>query len=386
MLHFPREEFESRIARARKVLQERDLDALLIFAQESHYYLTGYDTGGYKFFQCAILTTDETPITLMTRRPDLHQARLTSIVEDIRLWFDSEGANPAADLRKILDEKGLKGKRLGIELATHGLTGVNWELVRTTMEGWCTLVDASSVIGLLRVVKSPCELVYVRQAAALADAAIDAVGRSAAPGVNEALVELAASEAVLKGGGEITLAKVILSSGPNAMMTRVASGYRTMQAGEQLTCEWAGIYRRYHAGIFRTFAIGQATQKHRDLFKIANASLEAMTAAAKPGKPIGDIDREHRRVFDEAGYAVQRQPTAGYSVGATFPPKGLPDAPPLLYVDNPMLAEPGMTFFLHAVFSDPGTGAAMMLGHTVLITETGNEVLSKLKCEYLECL
>ncbi|PXW55302.1 Xaa-Pro dipeptidase [Chelatococcus asaccharovorans] len=386
MLHFPVSEFDRRIRNVRAELERRGLDALLIFAQESHYYLTGFDTGGYKFFQCAILTTDETPITLMTRRPDLPQARLTSTIEDIRIWVDAEGANPAEQLKTILQEKGLQGKRLGIELDTHGLTAANWEKVRVACDGWCTLIDASTVVSLQRVVKSPLELDYVRRAASLADEVIRVVAACAGPDVHEGEVEAAAGAAVLRGGGDITIAKVIMSSGPNAMMTRASSGSRTMRAGEQLTCEWGGIYRRYHAGIFRTFAIGKAKPEHKEIFEIANASLHAMTEAAMPGEPIGNIDREHRRVFDEAGYENERQPSAGYSVGATFPPKGLPDSPPLLYTGNPMIAQPGMTFFLHAVWSDPRTGSAMMLGHTIVITEDGREVLSKLVPEYYECL
>ena len=94
-LHFERAEFLSRIERARAALRASDLAALLVFAQESHYYLTGFDTSGFVFFQCAILTADDRPITLLTRRPDLEQARRTSIIEDIRIWYDLEGADPA---------------------------------------------------------------------------------------------------------------------------------------------------------------------------------------------------------------------------------------------------------------------------------------------------
>ncbi|MEI4474200.1 M24 family metallopeptidase [Frigidibacter sp. MR17.24] len=249
-----------------------------------------------------------------------------------------------------------------------------------------TLVDASDLVGLQRMVKSPAKVVYMRRAGEMADAAALAVAEAAAPGVDENIVELAASSAALSRGGEIPLAKVILSWGPHAMLTRVACGFRTLQPGDQLTCEWAGIYRRYHAGIFRTYSIAPASQRHLDLFAVTHEPLDAMTLAARPDEPIGNIDREHRHVFDAHGYETQRRSTAGYSVGAAFPPKALPDAPPLLYADNLMIAEPGMTFFLHAVFSDADTGDAMMLGHTVLITETGKEILNKIACEYPECL
>ena len=69
-LHFERAEYLTRIERARAKLRERDLAALLIFAQESHYYLTGFDTSGFVFFQCTVLTADPRPVTLLTRLPD----------------------------------------------------------------------------------------------------------------------------------------------------------------------------------------------------------------------------------------------------------------------------------------------------------------------------
>ena len=123
-LHFTREEFAERQARALAAMAARGLDALLMFKQESMYWLTGYDTFGYCFFQCLVLRADG-ELVLLTRAPDLRQAEHTSIIEDIRIWVDREGSNPAADLRDLLAEKGLAGKRLGVEYATHGLTAAN---------------------------------------------------------------------------------------------------------------------------------------------------------------------------------------------------------------------------------------------------------------------
>jgi Xaa-Pro dipeptidase len=384
MLHFPKSEFERRLQETRAELRRRSLDGLLIFAQESHYYLTGFDSGGYKHFQCAVLTTDEKPITLLTRRPDLQQARRTSTIEDVRIWYNAEDENPARDLKAILEEKGLRGARLGVEMATYGLTGANWELLRTTLEGWCLLVDASSVVQLQRAVKSPAELEFVRKAAGLADDAVMAMLRTARPGVPEADILAAIHGAMLKGDGDVVGGPQILGSGPKALLVRAPTGRRTLGSDEQLTMEWAGIYRRYHAGIFRTVAIGKAKPQHRALFDLVKEALHAMTEAAAPGQPLGRIDDVHRRIFDAAGYREQRQWTAGYSLGATFPPRGLMDYPPMLYAGNPMLARPGMVFFLHAVISDERTESAMCLGHTILVTPTGREVLSKLQLEYHE--
>ena len=117
-LHFSRDEFAGRRAATRERVAEAGLDGLLMFRQESMYYLTGYDTFGYVYFQCLYLGADGT-MTLLTRAPDLRQARHTSTIDDIRIWVDRAGATPAEDLKAILEGHGCRGKRLGVELEAY---------------------------------------------------------------------------------------------------------------------------------------------------------------------------------------------------------------------------------------------------------------------------
>ena len=108
-LHFSEEELAGRRARACEMMAERGLDGLLVFRQESLFYLTGYDTFGYVFFQCLYLGRDGA-MTLLTRAPDLRQAQQTSVIEDIRVWVDHPQSRPADDLKEILRER-MKGER-----------------------------------------------------------------------------------------------------------------------------------------------------------------------------------------------------------------------------------------------------------------------------------
>ena len=78
-------------------LQQMDLAALLIFTQKSMYYLTGYVATGYSQFQCLYLGADG-KLILLTRSADLRQSRLTSMIDDVRIWVDSADSNPARDL------------------------------------------------------------------------------------------------------------------------------------------------------------------------------------------------------------------------------------------------------------------------------------------------
>ena len=112
-LHFSAEEFKNRKDKVIKLLKQEKLDAILMFRQESMYWLTGYDTFGYVFFQTLVLD-QKGNIVLLTRAPDLRQAQNTSNINDIRIWVDKNESNPTEDLKIILDELNLKGKKLSL--------------------------------------------------------------------------------------------------------------------------------------------------------------------------------------------------------------------------------------------------------------------------------
>src|SRR5436189_3940076 len=109
-LHFSTQELAARRRRACRAMAARGLDGLLIFRQESMYYLTGYDTSGYSMFQGMYLGADGA-LALLTRSADQRQSRLTSVIEDIRIWIDSANANPAEQLRDMLASYNVRGKR-----------------------------------------------------------------------------------------------------------------------------------------------------------------------------------------------------------------------------------------------------------------------------------
>ncbi len=373
-IHFTVEELAARRKAAADGLAERGLDGLLMFRQESMYYLTGYDTFGYVFFQCLYMGPDGETLTLLTRTPDVRQAEHTSMIEDIRVWYDAEGANPAEDLKGILEEYGCRGKRLGIETDAYGLTGYNLKRVEAALDGFCELVEASDLVTRLRAVKSPAEIEYVREAARLADLGLDRAVEVAAPGAFEGEVLEALQGAIFQGGGDFPANEVIIGSGPRALLFRYAAGMRRMDPVDQLSLEWAGVYRHYHAAMMRTLAVGEVSGYWRHLHAVVREALEEMTAALTPGRPVGEVDDAHRRVLDAAGLREHRYAACGYSLGTTFSPNWMDR--PMLFSGNTTQAEPGMVFFLHCIVADSGRGVAMSLGHTCLVTDAGREVLS----------
>jgi len=382
-LHFSPEEFATRVKRATEAMAGRGLDALLLFAPESHYWLTGYDTFGFAMFQCLVLGTDG-EAHLLTRAPDLHQALHTSTLSEaqIHVWVDRQGMNPGDDLRGLLAGLGLLGKRLGVETDTVGLTARNWDMVRDALPGE-RLEDASDLIRGLRRQKSPAEIACHRRAAMLADDALDAALAETRAGAFEGDILAAMQGAVFKGGGDYAGNEFILGSGPGALLCRYHSGRRHLDAQDQMTLEWAGAWRLYHAAMMRTLVIGKANDTQKRMHTAAVEALEACEAAIRPGAPMGDVFDAHARVFDAHGLSHARLNACGYGMGAIFGPIWVDF--PMFYRGNPLLMQAGNVYFLHMILMDSDAGLAMCWGQSVLVTETGVERLSRHPLDLVEC-
>ena len=379
-LPFPRKEHFERQDRLRQRLREAGFDAILVFAQESHFWLTGYDTGGFVFFQCAVVTADGDPIVLLTRRPDLIQARTTSTIEDIRIWWDAEDADPAVDLRGILEELGLRGGRVAIELNTHGLTGWNLWRVQNALEGFCALENDDHMIRRLRLVKSPAEIEYTRKAAEILDRSLAAVIAASRPGVLDSEIKAEYLRSILSDGADMPPNAPLFNSGERATYGRGVSEPRRIEENDQLLVEYPVAYRRYNVKTEWTILFGKPDPRQVAMYGAARETLDRMTEIARPGCTLGEIFDTHATCLDAAGFSSSRYGATGYSVGCTFAPTSM-DVPPMIYSGNPTVCEPGMTLFYHVMMGDADTGLGMGVGHTLLITEGAPEVLTGLPCE-----
>ncbi|MDC0059632.1 Xaa-Pro peptidase family protein [Pelagibacteraceae bacterium] len=378
-IHFTNQEFKNRKEKIIKKMNNENIDALLMFKQESMYWLTGYDTFGYVFFQCLVLDSNGNVI-LLTRAPDLRQAQNTSNIKDIRIWIDKVDSNPNKDLKIILNELNLKGKKIGIEYNAYGLTGRNAILLNKSLNDYCKIEDKSELISELRVIKSVEEIVYVRKAAELADKALDEVWKNAKAGVSEGKILAEMQKVIFENGGDYPANEFIIGSGHNALLCRYQSEKRILSNPDQLTIEWAGTYKHYHSAMFRTIPIGKANPKH---YKMYEACLKALTKCEEKlisGNTVGEVFDIHAKIFDDLGYKKSRMNACGYSLGATFSPNWM-DTPPMIFTGNPLILKPGMIFFIHMILMDSENQLAMNLGETYLVCEKGNERLGKQKLD-----
>ncbi|WP_440411552.1 M24 family metallopeptidase [Neorhizobium petrolearium] len=373
-LHFERSEYADRLTRLTEKMRAEKLDALLLFAQESMYWLTGYDTFGYCFFQTLVVKADGT-MTLLTRSADLRQARHTSVIENVIVWVDRVNADPTLDLKNLLSDMDLLGAKIGVEYDTHGMTGRVARLLDNQLATFGQISDASYLVSALRLVKSPAEVAYARRAAELADDALDAALPLIKAGGDEAEILAAMQGAIFLGGGDYPANEFIIGSGADALLCRYKAGRRKLDATDQLTLEWAGTAAHYHAAMMRTIMVGEPSFRHRELYKACLETIQAIEGVLRPGHTFGDVFDTHARILDERGLSRHRLNACGYSLGARFSPSWMEHQ--MFHVGNPQEILPDMTLFVHMIIMDSDSGAAMTLGHTYLTTGADPQPLSR---------
>lgn len=373
-LHFEREEFAERQRRVRHELAERELDGLLVFKIEDQYWLSGYDSEGYSVFHCAFIGIDG-QLTHLTRTADLQNLRYSSLCEDIRIWSDAHGSSKARAIKEMLDSHGMRGKRVGIQLDTLGLTARVYMELRAELEEWCELVDASDLVQTLRLIKSPQELEYHRRAGAIVDEMRDVAIESTEAGAFEGDVMSRVYQIPYLRDGDPPANRPIMGSGASAMNMRYTTGRKDVLPNDQMTFEIGAGYRHYHAASMFVVLTGpEIDDRHLRMHEACVEALAAVQEAIVPGATLGELFELHRASFASKGYERAILNACGYTMGAVWPPLWI--EPTFLAAGNPLVLQPDMTFFTHMILVDLGSGLTMSLGEQAIVTEGAPEIIT----------
>ncbi|HSU06998.1 MAG TPA: Xaa-Pro peptidase family protein, partial [Acetobacteraceae bacterium] len=206
-------------------------------------------------------------------------------------------------------------------------------------------------------------------------AALDAGLAEIRPGADEGAILAAMQGAIFQSGGDYPGNEFIIGSGEDAILCRYKSGRRKLSANDQLTLEFAGVYRHYHAAQMRTVVIGTPRPEHQRMNTACIEALTACEAELRPGRTAGDVFEAHAQVMDAHGMVPHRLNACGYSLGAKFTPSWMDT--PMFYRSNSFPLGRDMVFFAHMVLMDSDSLTAMTLGRTYILTDGAPEPLSR---------
>ncbi|MFW6097332.1 MAG: M24 family metallopeptidase [Chloroflexota bacterium] len=374
---FTQEEYDQRLARLRQEMQARDLDACLISQPENIYYLTGLDHFGY-FAYHALLVTHEGPMALIARA--MEQVTMDLMLVNTVFYGFEDGQDHVAFTLDVLRELDVVTGALGLEKASFSLQSL---LVEAIAAGLPRLQqrDVSGLVDRLRQRRSAQEIAYIRRAATVADAMMQAAVETAAAGVGEREVVAEVQRAMALAGGEWPGFGPFIRSGE-----RLGEEHRTwsdhvLRHGDALFVELAGCARRYHAAMGRLLFVGQAPAGCWEMSDTCLDAFQAAASAMRPGVCARDVYAAWQDCVDGAGLSHCRRHHCGYLIGAGFPPSWVGGNMVVgLRHDSDLRLEAGMTFhlmsWLMGAGRDDNSVGDYFVSDTVLVTEQGAERLT----------
>ena len=370
---FPEAEYRRRVAAVRRFMAERDLDALLVTFIPNVCYMTGYHAFAADLFACMVLPADGEP-TLQVTEFEIPGALLSGWVQDIRAIKFTAPDSLTRELAAVLVDRGLDGKRIGIETKRHGLSVDTYEGLKQAVPR-ATFVDASDVVGHARVVKSAAELSHMRRAADMTRKGIEAALSAVRPGATEDDIASVAYATLVKAGSEYFSCQPVVVAGHRTGWIHTSHHGLVVRPGHTVMIEVSGFWHRYMAPIMHTVSVGEPSHAVRRLVKASNDTLELLFETVRPGRTAHEVWQEVSKGLRDVSAEAYSTGMFGYSVGLSLPPTWREAIIVLAEgVDRPL--EPGMTFYSPVTLRHPGT-MGIGFSETLAVTETGCDVLTK---------
>jgi ectoine hydrolase len=379
---FPRTEYVRRLAAVKSEMARREVDALVVTSWANVTYLTGNVTRMFSVHALVIAMRDEEP-TLVVRRMDvpgcIHQTFLdrSKVIGYSDHYVGKVDKNGFDAVIEFIHHAGLANRTMGFELTGGGgmsggsLTAQATEKFRARLPN-ARIVDCSKVVDWVRFVKSDLEIAVMREAAAIADAAIMRAAEVIQPGVREADVAAEIVAAQVRGGPNgkpaTGMLPPLICSSPRTGTCHILWSQDILRDGSQINIELSGNRHGYVAAIMRTFSIGAPSERLRRLHEAELAGLDTALGTVRPGRTCSDIANAFYRTIEKMGFTKESR--CGYPIGIDW-------TEPTASLQNGDMTElkPNMTFHLMlGNWLDEDFG--YVISETFRVTESGADVLT----------
>ena len=374
--YFSLEEYRERLGALRRRMEGAGADVLLVTSPENLCYLSGYQTPGYYWYQTLIVPLDREPV-FVVRINEASNVEPLSWVEDCRPYEDFE--DWIAHTRDVLADLGLAGARIGLDYDSFFLRTRDEKRLVAALPA-ATFVDGAGLVEEGRLVKSPQELAYMRQAARAAEAGLRAGIEACRAGVTENDVAAEIHRAQILAGSEYTGLPIFIRTGARDAQTHATWARHPLEPGDSITMEMPGCINRYHAALYGQVFLGEPPDALLRGMEIGNAIMREAKAAIRPGVPAGDIHAlVQGRLREAAGEAAQRNSRTAYSIGIAFAPDWGEGHILSMTQGETRPLEAGMTFHLlagHVFLTGMERIKRSCCSDTVLVTEDGCETLT----------
>jgi Xaa-Pro dipeptidase len=360
------EERRGRIEKARRLMSERGVDALMLTGGTSLVYFSGMHWGlserlfamvlpvkGDAFYVCPAFEEERA-------REQIATGPLGGSA-DVRTWEEHE--DPYQRVAQGLRDRGIAAGSLGIEETIRFVFSDGVAKAAPTVK----VTSGTPISAGCRITKDAHELALMRLASQVTLKAYEAAWKALKDGMTQddfaSLVALAHRQLGFEGGAGVQVGQY--SALPHGSITP-----QVVREGSILLIDGGCAVEGYVSDISRTFVLGKATDKMKQVFDIEYAAQTAALKAARPGVPCEAVDAAARKVITDAGYG----PDYKYFTHRVGHGMGMDGHEwPYLVKGNTLPLAPGMTFSDEPGIYIPGE-FGVRLEDDMIITEQGAEL------------
>lgn len=344
----------NQIERVRAAMAAEGVGAVLLSDSVSVGWLTGF-SGTF----ARVIVTEGNALFITDSRYTLQAAEEVTTMPVVSFAAPVDGDQFTAE-----HASNLGISRLGFESAA--VTYAQWLKMGEKMEG-IELVPMKD-LAPLRLVKSPEEIEKMRRACALADAAFDHILRMIQPGVSELDIALDLEFFIRRQGAEVAFPSIVVS-GERSARPHGKPSEKKLEVGDFVTMDFGARLDGYNSDITRTVVVGEASDRHREVYELVlEAQIEALHAI-RPGRPAKEVDQLAREILATGDLAKYFGHGLGHGLGRMVHDGGR------LNPTSTDIIEPGQIWTVEPGVYIPGFGG-VRIEDDIVVTETGIEILT----------
>ena len=351
----------NKLQRIQQYLQQHDFDAAFITTPDNVFYVSGFLSNPHERLLGVMVFKEAEPFLICPKMevPDAIAAG----------WaFEAVGHEDTQNawdvFKAACDARGVQLQTIAIE--KDHVTVARYEALQQRFN--TSFVEFDTAINAMRVIKDDEELQKLREAAKLADFAIE-VGVNAIEEGRTEMDILTIIETAIKEKGYAMSFDTMVLAGEKSASPHGVPGDRKIQRGDMILFDLGVIYEGYCSDITRTVAFGDVSEAQKHIYDTVRAANEQAIAAVKPGVRAMDLDKIARSVITEAGYGEYFTHRLGHGLGISV------HEFPSINGANDYELQPGTVFTI-----EPGVYKADVTGvrieDDVVVTSDGVEVLT----------
>lgn len=359
------EVYKERVRKAQELMQKVGLDFLLILSPENFFYFTG----GLRKPPRILIPKQGEP-TLMVFASELEEVKKTFWIKNIKTYRALH--EMMMGIIEYLGASGIEHPKVGVEMefATPAFLLDRFKMANPQVE----VLDAKPVIGELRKRKEESEIECIRKACQIADSGMELAAKMIHEGVRENEIAFEVEIQMRKAGAERIAFPIFVNSGYRSLWIHGTATDKKIERGDFVLIDLGPVYQGYCGDICRTFVLGKATDKQKQLHSIYSQMQLIVMESIKPGVKIFELEEKAYQIANKAGFGEYYVRGLVHGVGLNF--EELPF--PTIFAEDVMEEiSSGMTLAVgHSVLSVPHIGGARV-EDTVLVKDDGIELLTK---------